>query len=161
MSVPGFFWLYRDTLAGSGRPGGHRSSNATYALDDDLRWLVDRNVRAILTLTESPLPEDALSRFGITSLHLPVPDLTPPTPDQFTRALEFIDSGLARGTPTLVHCLMGQGRTGTVLAAYLVRSGLTPESAIQRIRALCPGAIEAPEQERAIEALARRRDWIV
>lgn len=160
MSVSGFYWLYDGALAGSGRPGG-RAPGVVTALDDDLRWLADNNLRGILTLTEEPLPMEALHRFGLSALHLPVRDLTAPTPDQFDRALEFIDQTQASGTGALVHCLVGQGRTGTILAAYLTRAGLSPTDAIQRIRALRPGSIESSEQERAIIAFARRRDWII
>jgi polymorphic toxin system DSP-PTPase phosphatase-like protein len=160
MAVPGFFWLYHGALAGSGRPGG-RSSAGLSTLEDDLRWLADNNLRAILTLTEEALPTEALRRFSFTSLHLPVRDFTAPTPEQFVRALEFIDHSQASGTGALVHCLMGQGRTGTILAAYLTRTGYSPGDAIQRVRELCPGAIGTSEQERAITAFARHRDWII
>ncbi len=160
MAIPGFFWLFHGALAGSGRPGG-RQSRVALALDDDLRWLAQNKLRSILTLTEEPLPEESLRRFGLSALHLPVRDLAAPAPDQFIRALEFIDQSRVNGDGVLVHCLVGQGRTGTILAAYLTRAGLPPLEAIQRIRALCPGAIGTPEQERAIEAFAHRRDWIV
>ena len=60
-----------------------------------------------------------------------------------------------------VHCLMGQGRTGSILAAYLIRAGATPEDALARLRAVCPGAVENPTQERALQEFARRRDWII
>jgi protein-tyrosine phosphatase len=161
MSVPGFYWLVEGALAGSGRPGGRRPDASPAALDSDLRWLADHNLRAIVSLTEEPLPGEALRRFGLTALHLPVRDLTAPAPWQFTQALEFIDHSQANGTGALVHCLMGQGRTGSILAAYLTRAGAGADEAIQRIRAICPGAIEAPEQERAIATFALRRDWIV
>ncbi len=160
MAIPGFFWLYDGALAGSGRPGG-RQPHVASALADDLRWLTQNNLRSILTLTEEPLPEATLLRFGLSSLHLPVRDLAAPAPDQFICALEFIDQSRVNGNGVLVHCLVGQGRTGTILAAYLTRAGLPPLEAIQRIRELCPGAIGTPEQERAVEAFAYRRDWIV
>lgn len=160
MAIPGFFWLYHGALAGSGRPGSSLADGA-FVLDNDLRWLANNNLRAILTLTEEPLPAEELHRFGLSALHLPVRDLSAPAPEQFWRALEFIDQSHASGAGVLVHCLVGQGRTGTILAAYLTRAGLSPANAIQRIRDLCPGAIGTPEQERAIAAFARRRDWII
>jgi atypical dual specificity phosphatase len=115
----------------------------------------------VLSLTETPLEEGALARHGLEGLHLPVPDMTAPTPEQLDRALRFIDRQRAIGRAVLVHCLMGQGRTGTVLAAYLVRRGMSPESAVGKLRLVCPGAVENPEQERALHAFAERRDWIV
>lgn len=169
-----FYWLVDGQLAGCGRPGwrgrapggkrhpaAEHAAEALDALDDDLAWLRSQGIGAILSLTETALPAGAPERHGLAVLHLPVDDLTAPTPRQFEHALGFLDEQLARGSRVAVHCLMGQGRTGTVLAAYLIRAGRVPEDAIARLRAACPGAIGSPEQERALHAFALRRDWII
>lgn len=50
-----------------------------------------------------------------------------------------------------VHCALGFGRTGTMLACYLVKErGLTAGDAIAEIRRLRPGSIETYEQEKAV-----------
>jgi atypical dual specificity phosphatase len=87
--------------------------------------------------------------------------MTAPAPEQFDRALRFIDWQRVRGKRVVVHCKMGQGRTGVILAAYLVRLGITPAQALARVRAVCPGAVENREQEHALDAFAIRRDWII
>jgi len=170
-----FYWLVENDIAGCSRPGGpegsqtrnHRWNGAPdqtdtlEALDRDLAWLRHQDIGAVLSLTETPLAQDALSRHGLEVLHLPVPDMTAPVPEQFTRALDFIDYQRTLGRAVVVHCLVGQGRTATVLAAYLIRSGMSPEEAIAKLRALCPGAISSPGQEHALRAFAARRDWIV
>ena len=47
-----------------------------------------------------------------------------------------------------VHCLWGIGRTGTMLACYLVKGmNLTAEQAIQDVRVQRPYSIETYEQE--------------
>lgn len=170
----GFYWLIEDALAGCPRPGGSAprragaadgSNNNDFgdnnALDADLGWLCEQGIGAILSMTETPLAAEALERHGLASLHLPVDDMTAPTPEQFDRALRFIDWQHVRGTAVAVHCKMGQGRTGVVLAAYLVRMGASPELALARVREVCPGAVSSPEQERALAAFAIRRDWII
>ena len=152
-----------DVLAGCPLPGasGGRELHGSDALEADLAWLRAAGITALLTLTETPLPKDALARHGIASLHLPVRDMAAPTVEQLTRALEFIDWHRTQGQAVAVHCLMGQGRTGTVLAAYLIRAGAAPEAALTEVRARCPGAIESPAQVRALTAYAVRREWIV
>jgi atypical dual specificity phosphatase len=169
--VPGFFWLIEDLLAGCARPGGGhapgRSIRAAEARDQpdaverDLAWLRRQGIGAVLSLTETPLPAEVVARQKLTMLHVPVPDLQAPTPDQFLRALAFIDRQRAQGRAVVVHCLMGQGRTGTVLAAYRIRGGASPQEALRTVRALCPGAIGSPAQEQALYAFAARRDWIL
>lgn len=165
--MQGFYWLIEDELAGCGLPGRRGRPLAwgeharQEALDDDLAWLRERGIGAVLTLTEEPLPPDALARHGLAGLHIPVPDMTAPAPGQLEAALGFIDRQRALGRRVMVHCLVGQGRTGTILAAYLIRGGLAPEEAQRRVRAVCPGALENAEQQRALVAFAERRDWIV
>ncbi len=166
----GFYWLIEGLLAGCPRPGGWNSVNPfrneempseeAARLDEDLLWLKEQGIGAVITLTEAPLNAESLIRHGLAALHLPVPDMTPPTTGQLVFALEFIDEQHALGRAVVVHCLMGQGRTGTVLAAYLIRSGSSPAEALRTVRAVCAGAVEAPAQERALYTFAERRDWI-
>jgi atypical dual specificity phosphatase len=151
MALQRFYWLVEGELAGCSRP----------ALSSDLDWLHEQGITALLSLTETPLDEAMLGAHGLQSLHLPVPDLTPPTPEQFLDALEFIDLQRAQGHAVAVHCLMGQGRTGSILAAYLIRNGISSEEALRELRRICPGAVENPAQEHALAAFASRKDWIL
>ena len=162
----GFYWLIDGVLAGCSRPGArgrrhHTGPAADAALEEDLAWLRERGVDAVLSLTETALPGDALERHGLAVLHLPVDDLKAPTPEQIRAALAFIDRQRAHGRRVVVPCLVGQGRTGTVLAAYLIRGGLDPDAALREVRAACPGAVGSPNQERALTAYAAARDWII
>ena len=168
-----FYWLIEGELAGCSRPGGTRQFHAGSprtedehstrgdALDADLAWLRGRRIGALLSLTEEPLDEAVLARHELAALHLPVPDMTAPFPEQFARALDFIDEQRSLGRAVAVHCLMGQGRTGAILAAYLIRRGSNADDAVGRLRAICPGAVESPEQQRALRLYAERRDWIL
>jgi atypical dual specificity phosphatase len=166
-AVRGFYWLIDGALAGSGRPGGWRRGGAAddpallKALDDDLTALRGHGIEAVLTLTETPLVEGALERHDLAGLHIPIDDLQAPTPDQFRDALAFIDRQRARGRKVVVHCLVGQGRTGSILAAYLIRGGLDAPTALRQLRAVCPGAVENRDQEQALAEFAARRDWLV
>lgn len=172
--MPGFYWLINDELAGCSRPGaaqtreqrsrqegGQEQPDPLEALERDLVWLRRQGIGAVLSLTETPLADDTLARHGLAALHLPVPDLHAPSPRQFTRALRFIDAQRALGRAVMVHCLVGQGRTGTVLAAYRIRGGASPEEALRALRAICPRAVGSSEQEQALHAFAARRDWII
>lgn len=147
-----FYWVVEGRLAGCSRPN--------LAIADDLAWLRDQGIGAVLTLTEQPLPTDLLARNGLVGLHIPVDDMTAPTPAQLDEALDFIHAQIQLHA-VAVHCLMGMGRTGTVLAAYLIRHGASPDDAIRHIRSLCDGAICTPGQERALANFAAARAWII
>src|ERR687894_1588120 len=152
-----FYWVIDNVLAGCSRPGAGRDGD----IDRDLAILRGYGIGALLTLPETALPLGALERHGIQGLHLPVDDFHAPTTTQMLDALAFLDDARAVGTPVAVHCLAGQGRTGTVLAAYLIRGGLSANQAIAEIRAICPGAIESSPQNKALAGWAAGRPWLV
>jgi atypical dual specificity phosphatase len=167
-----FYWLVDGAVAGCSRPGeteqgrgrvhsGSPSSDQHTDISHDLSWLRQQGIGALLSLTEEPLPDVVLADHDLDTLHLAVPDLSPPIPEQFMLALDFIDRHRSQATPVAVHCLQGQGRTGVVLAALLIRDGDGADAAITHLRAICPGAVGTPEQERALHRFAARRDWIL
>uniref|UniRef100_A0A7N9CQH0 Dual specificity phosphatase 23 n=1 Tax=Macaca fascicularis TaxID=9541 RepID=A0A7N9CQH0_MACFA len=88
---------------------------------------------------------------GLTLHRLRIPDFCPPAPDQIDRFVQIVDEANARGEAVGVHCALGFGRTGTMLACYLVKErGLAAGDAIAEIRRLRPGSIETYEQEKAV-----------
>ena len=151
-----FYWVIERRLAGCSRPGAHGQSIA-----DDLAILRDHGIQSVLTLTETPVLAHELEAAGLDTLHLPVDDFFAPTTQQMLQALAYIDASLAESMPVAVHCLAGQGRTGTILAAWLLRSGLSADEAISEIRALAPGAIESAPQVAALRRWAEEQPWLV
>jgi atypical dual specificity phosphatase len=87
---------------------------------------------------------------GIDVRHLPVRDMESPTLEQIRDAVEYMRGVVDAGGSVVAHCGAGMGRTGTILAAYLVRQGLPPDLAIETVRAKRPGSIETYDQEETI-----------
>jgi atypical dual specificity phosphatase len=144
-AMPGFSWVIDGELAGMPRPGGVRP------LEADLRFIADQGVDLLVSLTETPTDEQALTAAGITLLHLPVVDFTAPTQEQLAEFVSRAGEVIGRGDSVGVHCAGGKGRTGTFLAAFFVSRGMTADQAIEEVRRLRPGSIETAEQERAVE----------
>ncbi|MEN8150253.1 MAG: dual specificity protein phosphatase family protein [Planctomycetota bacterium] len=131
-------WLIENKLAASGMPW-----------PEDLPLLAGAGIDSILSLTErSPFPDGTPN--GTTHLHLPIADMTAPDRGTLTRAVDFLRDRLEGGASVLVHCGAGLGRTGTVLAAYLVSEGIAPDDAMHLVRAARPGSIETYDQEQCI-----------
>lgn len=140
----GFYWLLDNQLAGSGYPGSC------------LGWLYNsQGIRALLSL--QPLtPDDLLhaQQLGFQINTVAITDFTAGSPEQRQKAVEGIIEFQKKNLPTLVHCRGGLGRTGMILALYLVQhKGISPKSAISQIRHIRKGSIEPnTEQEEAIFA---------
>jgi len=135
----GFSWVIPSQLAASSRP---RSKN-------QVAWLQSLGISAILSLDEegiSPLLD--AKQDVISYCHIPMKEHRPPDLEDLRRACAFITQQIGVGHKVLVHCRLGLGRTGTVLACYLiVKELMSPEVAIERVRSLRPGSIDRVQEE--------------
>lgn len=140
LMIKRFTWIEEDRLGACSYPRRERA----------LRDLARRRIGLVVNLHERPHPPERLARHGLVELHLPVRDFTPPTPDQLRRGVAALKQALADGTRVAVHCGAGLGRTGTLLACFLVEGGREPDEAIGLVRAARPGSLETSAQEKAV-----------
>ena len=143
------FWLIPGRLAGGGHPARAGEPDVLHAMER-------LGYNAILTLTEDPLDATALEEFGFRYLHLPIANMQAPSIEEGERAVKFLRQCVDDDLQAYVHCFAGYGRTGAILAAYLVATGTGPFAAIERVRNVRPGAIESAAQERFVLEFARR-----
>jgi atypical dual specificity phosphatase len=139
-----FSWLINGKLAGSGMPTS----------SSEIDWVLKQGVKSIITMTEDPLPQSWLR--DVKYLHVPTEDLSAPDMAKIDQAVDFIHKQIQNNEPVMVHCAAGIGRTGTILACYLVKySKLSATDAIENVRKERPGSIQSESQELAISLYSK------
>ena len=127
------------------------------AWQDELPELYAGGVRAVVCLLNIPSDAAVFESAGFSFRCIPVPDGGVPTLEQAADFVRFVEEQRTAGRPVAVHCEAGLGRTGTMLAVYLIAQGDSTETAIQRIRAVEHGAIETKRQVSFLEEFALQR----
>lgn len=137
-----FSWIIEGSLAGAQGPMNPR----------DLMFFKRNDILAVLRMERRTISGEP---WNLVDMFEPVPDFTPPTLAQIQRMVSFIDAQMETWErPVVVTCAAGIGRTGTVLACYLVSTGYTPREAIQFVRDRRPGSIQTRQQEEAVHGYA-------
>lgn len=123
---------------------------------DDLLTLHNAGIGAVVSLLNLPSDESVYREAGFSFICLPVPDGGAPTFEQASNFVRFVAVERAKNQAVAVHCEAGLGRTGTMLAAFLIATGKTAAEAIQMIRAVEKSAVETERQIHFLEKYAER-----
>jgi predicted protein tyrosine phosphatase len=86
-------------------------------------------------------------RKAIRDVSTPGPAFEAEWPEVSERLRSLLDAG----ENILVHCRGGLGRAGMIAARLLVETGVDPDVAMERVRAVRPGAIETGAQEQWVQ----------
>jgi hypothetical protein len=153
------WWAIPGVLAGMPMPFVHperrmSGGGSLDAYDDELQVLRQAGVRAVVSLLNLPSDAPVYESAGFHFLCLPVPGGQPPTREQVYRFVSFMAEQRAAQRPVAVHCEGGLGRTGTMLAAYLISHGESAGAAIRQIRTVEPSAIETAQQIQFLKEFA-------
>ncbi|MDM8000146.1 MAG: dual specificity protein phosphatase family protein [Dehalococcoidia bacterium] len=148
MSTLNFSWLIEGEVAGHSAP----------VSAEDLAYLKREGIRALVRMEDEyrvQVTAEQIQEQGLVDLYQPVADFTAPTLRQIERMIRFIEGNVAEGRPVGVSCHAGIGRTGTVLACYLVKKGRSAEDALLEVALKRRAAIETEEQKEAVREYAR------
>ena len=142
-----FSWLIDGKLAGSAIPTSK----------DEVKWLQEEGVKSIVTIREVPLDDDWID--DMKYLHVLSDDMGVPTFDDLKSSVDYVNQRIQNNEPVMVHCLAGLGRTGTILACYLIKyEKMSAEDAIQHVREKRHGSIQSLVQEEMIFQYAKTLD---
>jgi ADP-ribosyl-[dinitrogen reductase] hydrolase len=137
------------------------SRNWDRDLKEDLSAIRAWGASTVVTLIEEhefrlldveSLEQEVRAR-GMDWMHLPIQDVDVPDQrfeDAWGLAGSTLHDRLDSGDRILIHCRGGLGRTGLVAGRILVERGSDPRTAVHRVRAVRPHAIETPAQERYV-----------
>ena len=118
-----FSWLQKGIIAGCKGP----------KTDDDLDFLREQGIGALVRLARETTPQKQVRAKGLRDFHEDVKDFSAPSPDQLVKIMKFIDRMRARDLSVAISCGAGYGRTGTVLACYLVWQGKPASKALKEL----------------------------
>jgi len=136
-----FSWVIPGLLAGSALPfePGH------------LQYLLDVGIKHLVSLTEWNPPVLRQSPKGLNHIHMPVTEFEPPSLQQAVDFVNIVQEAKDKHEGVVVHCHWGRGRTGTMIACFLVKDHkMPPQKAIDFVRECRPYSIETHEQERLV-----------
>ncbi|MHA1448955.1 MAG: phosphatase domain-containing protein, partial [Candidatus Hodarchaeales archaeon] len=122
----------------------------------DVQELHNLGIKTIISLCDGNDVQDIIaeSKTGMKHLVIEIPDFSIPNEYQTDEFLNYMNN--SPDLPVAIHCFAGIGRTGTLIALYLIRSrNIGAKEAIRYVRSKRPGAIESRKQEMFLYKQAR------
>ena len=134
-----FSWIIEEKLAGSAIPTSK----------EEIDWIKQEGVKSIVTIREEPLEDEWIK--DINYLHVHSNDMGIPEFSDLVNSVDFIHQRITNDEPVMVHCLAGLGRTGTILACYLIKyENMSADDAVEKVRRERHGSIQSFSQEEII-----------
>ncbi|VAW69562.1 hypothetical protein MNBD_GAMMA09-2519 [hydrothermal vent metagenome] len=141
----GFLWLLKGQLAGTPLPG------VFFETDYDLKALQRVGVTQLLSTTQRKVDTDLAEKYHISVKAFPIKDMGVPTLDEAVTICQYIEDKITQGEVVAVHCRAGLGRTGTVLALYLIWKNNDALSALETVRNIEPRWVQSEQQVKFLD----------
>ena len=113
------YWVVENSILGVRMPEN----------DAEVKAICDLGVSSFISLLSGSDVNQLYETLGVDYLWLPTTDGEPPSLDSIEKAYEFFASNKEKGA-IAIHCRGGRGRTGTLIAALLIKSGMKKQEAL-------------------------------
>lgn len=142
--LPDTYWASPGKLMAGPSPAHSerkvQNANIVALLEAGARCFIDLTIPDEIRSYRVTLDRRAPSEVETTYLKVPILNGDAPNRATLQTILDTIDASIARDRPVYVHCLGGLGRTGTVVAAWLIRHGeCTAEEVFDKLTELRRG----------------------
>ncbi len=123
-----FFWVIKDQLAVSERPGGYGRNHRRVRRQEEIIWIREQGFTCVFSLIPSSHNLHNYDQLGVAWRHRPFSDSEDEV-EEFGRLYPELQNLLAEGGKVLVHGEELGDRISGMMAGYLLWSGLVPTGA--------------------------------
>jgi protein-tyrosine phosphatase len=138
------WWVIPSKLAGVRKP-----------TSEEIAELQALGISAIVSVMDDPSNLDLYQQARLPHLWLPTKGGSAPSLEQVQTLQDFIDEQNQLGHAVAIHCTSGRRRTGTMLAAYLINTGLPYLETMQKILSANPNVELREAQTNFLRQLSR------
>lgn len=118
----------------------------SYAVDDLQRL----GITGVVNMRMHSIHKD-IKGLKLRICNLPTPDYCPPTQENLTKGVAFIQKEIDAGGKVYIHCRLGEGRGPTMAIAYLISTGLVYDDAYALVKKVRPFINPTEEQIEAVK----------